>query len=81
MSTFLCLAPLPGLWRGRPYTHAWASMLVVFYVGGLLAEGVSDPLHRTVAFALAALATAEFIALMLYVRFRAVEQRRAASGS
>ena len=70
------LAPLPGLWRGRPYTHAWASMLVVFYVGGLLMEGVSNPGHRAVAFGLAALAAAEFVALVLYVRFRAVDQRR-----
>ena len=70
------LLPLPGLWRGRPYTHAWAAMLVVFYVGALLAEGWARP-ERAPWFALAGLATLEVIALMLYVRFRAVDARRA----
>ena len=73
------LLPLPGLWRGRPYTHAWAAMLVVFYVGGLLAEGWARP-ERAPWFALAGLATLELIALMLYVRFRGVEARRAQAG-
>lgn len=74
------LLPVPGLWNGRPYTFAWCSMLIVFYVGGFLMEAWSQPQRRVVAVTLAALATVEFIALMLYVRFRAVEARRAAQG-
>jgi uncharacterized membrane protein len=74
------LLPLPGLLRARPYTHAWAAMLVVFYVGGLLAEGWARPERAAAHFALAGLATLEVIALMLYVRFRAVEARRAQGG-
>lgn len=73
------LVPLPGLWRGRPYTHAWCAMLVVFYVGALLAEGWARP-QRGPWFGLAGLATLEVIALMLYVRFRAVDARRALAG-
>jgi uncharacterized membrane protein len=73
------LLPLPGLWRGKPYTHAWSSMLVVFYVGGFLAEAWADPAGATRAVALASLAAAEFIALVLYVRFAAVDRRRAAA--
>jgi len=74
------LAPLPGLWRGRPYTHAWASMLVLFYVGGFLMEAWARPHRAALSIALAALAAGEFCALLLYVRFRAAEARRAAQG-
>lgn len=73
------LLPLPGLWRARPYTHAWCSMLIVFYVGGLLAEAWANPESATRAFALALLAAAEFIALVLFVRFAAVDRRRASA--
>jgi uncharacterized membrane protein len=67
------LAPLPGLWRGRPYTYAWASMLVVFYVAGLLVMG------RPLTLALAIVAALEFCALVLFVRARSLEARAAAA--
>jgi uncharacterized membrane protein len=73
------LLPLPGLWRGKAYTHAWCSMLIVFYVGGLLAEAWANPAGASRAFALALLGAAEFVALVLYVRFAAVDRRRAAA--
>ena len=66
------LAPLPGLWRGRPYTYAWASMLVLFYIAGLVVYRGPPTL------ALAALGALEFLALVLFVRARSVEARRAA---
>lgn len=71
------LAPLPGLWRRRPYTYAWCSLLLAFYVGAFLMEAWAQPPRAPVAIALALLAAAEFCALLLYVRFRAVDQRRA----
>lgn len=74
------LLPLPGLWRRKPYTHAWCSMLIVFYAGGLLAEAWANPETAARAFALASLAAAEFVALVLFVRFAAVDRRRAAAG-
>lgn len=67
------LLPLRGLWLGRAYTYAWCSMLVVFYLGVLLAD------RRPAALALAVVAATEFLGLMLYVRARSVEQRRAAT--
>jgi uncharacterized membrane protein len=67
------LAPLPGLWRGHAYTYAWASMLVLFYIGGLLV--FRDPL----TLALAVVGAVEFLALVLYVRARSVEAKRAAA--
>lgn len=70
------LLPLPGLWRARPYTYAWAAMLLSFYAAALLAEGYARPAHQLPAFALAGVAGLEFLALILFVRFRAVERRR-----
>jgi uncharacterized membrane protein len=66
------LAPLPGLWRGHAYTCAWASMLVLFYIGGLLV------FRGPLTLPLAAIGAAEFLALLLYVRARSVEAKRAA---
>lgn len=71
------LAPVRGLWRGRPYTYAWASLLVVFYAGAFLMEAYTHHARSGAALGLAALAAAEFCALLLFVRLRAVEARRA----
>jgi uncharacterized membrane protein len=67
------LAPAPGLWRGHAYTYAWASMLVLFYIGGLVV------FRGPLTLALAAVGAAEFLALVLYVRARSVEAKRAAT--
>ena len=74
------LAPLDGLWRGRSYTFAWCSLLVVFYVGGLLAEGYATPSHRAAMFLLALVAAVEFVALLLFVRVTAALRRAATAG-
>lgn len=71
------LLPLRGLWLGRPYTYAWGSMLLVFYVALLLAEATANPARRPFVLALAVIAAIEFCALLLYVRARSVEARRA----
>lgn len=71
------LAPLPGLWRGRPYTYAWASLLLVFYAGGLLVEATG---RSPMAIAMACVAALEFCGLLMFVRARAAEIRRAAAG-
>jgi uncharacterized membrane protein len=67
------LVPAPGLWRGRPYTYAWSSMLLLFYIAGLLVD------RRPLALALAGIGAVEFIVLLLFVRARAVEAKRAAA--
>lgn len=68
------LLPLPGLLRGRAYTHAWATMLLTFYVGGYLAAGYFDPAHKWRCFGIALLAAIDFVALNLFVKFLAREQ-------
>lgn len=69
------LLPLPGLLRGRAYTHAWATMLLTFYVGGYLAAGYFDPSHKWRCFGVALLAALDFVALNLYVKFLSRERR------
>jgi uncharacterized membrane protein len=70
------LVPLPGLYRGRSYTYAWCSLLLVFYLGGFLMEAYTHPARKPVALGLSVFALVEFCALMLFVRFAAVERRR-----
>ena len=70
------LAPLPGLWRGKSYTYAWASMLITFYCAGLLAEAYMRSSHAQEFRTLAAIAALEFVSLILFVRLRATEVRR-----
>jgi uncharacterized membrane protein len=71
IAALLLLLPLPGLLKGRAYTAAWASMLLAFCSALLLAEGYANPAQKTLAFALAFLAVADFIALILFVRISA----------
>ena len=70
LAALLLAPPLPGLMRERLYTYQWASMLVVFYCAMWLAEGWVDRDGRGHAFAIAALAAADFVSLVLYVRLR-----------
>ncbi len=67
------LAAAPGLWRGRVYTFQWLSLLILFYIGGYVAAGYSEPLQRTGLFGMASFAALEFAAVVLFVRFRARE--------
>lgn len=78
------LAPLPGLLRRRTYTAGWACMLVVFYVGGLLAECVAMPQRHYVGTLLSVVAALDFVSLALFVRLsgrEAVAARRGSSGA
>lgn len=70
------LLPLRGLWQGRAYTFAWASLLLVFYAGAFVMEMASHPARAGPALVLAVLASLEFCALLLFVRLRRVEARR-----
>lgn len=60
--------PLPGLWRGRRYTYAWCSLLVLFYLGFGIVEAVATPATRAVAYVELAAAATLFVCALLYVR-------------
>ncbi|WP_051362307.1 DUF2069 domain-containing protein [Solimonas soli] len=72
-SALLLFVPLPGLLRGSLYTCKWASMLLVFYCALLLSGGYAAPAQRGLLFGLAALAAADFVGMVLFVRFSARE--------
>lgn len=80
MAAILCL-PLPGLWRGKPYTYAWSSMLIAFFVAGYLADGYARPATQLSAFAMASVAAIDFVAVMLFVRVNARETAAAAASA
>lgn len=80
MAAILCL-PLPGLWRGKPYTYAWSSMLIAFFVAGYLADGYARPASKLSAFAMASIAALDFVAVMLFVRVNARETAAAAAST
>ncbi len=82
LKTLPLLLPLFGLLRGRPYTHAWASMLVLpYFIEGVVltyqfrAESVS--LHATLPYALleALLCCVFIVSATFYARLRALELR------
>lgn len=68
------LLPAWGLWQGRVYTYAWASLLQVFYAGFLLLAALDGD---RVALSLALAAAVEFCAQVLFVRVRVAEARAA----
>ncbi len=71
-------AALPGLLKRHRYTAGWLTLLLSFYIAGLMSEAVAQPLRRLPGYLLAATATIEFISLVLFVRLAAREQAAAA---
>ncbi|WP_126453927.1 DUF2069 domain-containing protein [Sulfuriflexus mobilis] len=69
------LLPLQGLLHGRLYTHAWVHFLALFYftVGVMIAAANRE--ERWYAIAQVVLSIMLFMGSMLYVRYRAREQR------
>lgn len=61
------LLPLPGLWRGRAYTYAWTSLLVLVYLTFLIAEFWVGPGRQFAGPALFSAATL-FVACLLFVK-------------
>lgn len=69
---------LPGLWRGRPYTFKWMSLMIWFYVGEALVRVAGlTPVERLLAWHYLALSVALSIAVMWGAKaFRVAANRR-----
>ena len=69
------LIPLRGLLHGRLYTHAWTHFLALFYftVGVMIAAANLE--ERWYAIAQVVLSIMLFMGSMLFVRYRAREQK------
>jgi uncharacterized membrane protein len=69
LKTLPLLAPLFGILHGRRYTHQWASLLILAYLTEGLVRATSDTgAMRVMAGIEVLLATAFFVATVLYAR-------------
>lgn len=62
------LAPLPGLWSGRRYTHAWATLCVLPYLVVGITESIANADKRFWASAILGAALLLFFSLIAYLR-------------
>jgi uncharacterized membrane protein len=60
--------PTYGLWQGKRYTHAWATLCVIPYFIVGVTEAVADPAQKIWAAVCLALALLLFTALIAYLR-------------
>jgi uncharacterized membrane protein len=67
------LFPLPGIMKGKPYTHAWANFIVLFYVIHGLTIIYAEPHEWMYAIIELLLATGMFIGCAVYARKRGRE--------
>ena len=62
------LIALPGLFRGKVYTHAWTTLLSTMYVAWCAMEAYANPAVRWPALTAGSLAALWFVSSNLYVR-------------
>ncbi|KGY06886.1 DUF2069 domain-containing protein [Vibrio sinaloensis] len=67
------LLPLPGILAGKPYTHAWANFILMFYFLHGLTILYVDGGERWLAVVELLLATSAFLGNILYARARGKE--------
>jgi uncharacterized membrane protein len=72
------LLPLPGLVRGRAYTYAWTSLLVLFYIAWALTELLANPVARPAAYAAFFAGVLLFTGCVLFIR---LDKRERAAGA
>ncbi|MGF1683694.1 DUF2069 domain-containing protein [Photobacterium minamisatsumaniensis] len=67
------LLPLKGILAGKPYTHAWANFILMFYFLHALTLLCVDEGERWLALVELILTTSAFIANILFARMRGKE--------
>lgn len=70
------LFPLRGLLHGKPYTHAWVSMLALLYFTHGVIEAWSNRTERVYAWLEIFFSVLLFLGSMLYARWRARELKQ-----
>lgn len=61
---------LPGIVRGHPKTHFWASVLALFYCVHGIGEAVALPQDRPLALLEIALSVSLYVGALLYVKLK-----------
>ncbi|MGH8458264.1 MAG: DUF2069 domain-containing protein, partial [Nevskiales bacterium] len=74
------LLPLPGLIRGKAYTHAWTSLLSLLYLTWALTELLANPPARPAAYPAFFSALMLFSGCLLFVRLDRRERETAEPG-
>lgn len=69
------LIPMRGMLHGRPYTHAWASMLSLFYFCLGVMHAWSEPAARGYGLSLTAFSLMFFCGSIFYVRYSRPERQ------
>jgi uncharacterized membrane protein len=67
------LLPLKGIIQAKPYTHAWACFIVLFYFLHAITVLYAEPDYMLHAALELILATAMFVGCMMYARLRGQE--------
>lgn len=68
------LLPLPGILKGKPYTHAWANFILMLYFVHSLTTLWTHPDERLFALIELLLTTGAFIGATYYARYAGREQ-------
>ena len=67
------LLPITGVIKAKPYTHAWASFIVLIYLTHSLTVVYAVPVERLLAIIELILASTMFIGCCMFARFRGKE--------
>jgi len=65
------LLPLRGILHGRPYTHAWASFMMLFYFTHGVGEAYSSGFSSIYPWLEAFFSTLAFTAMILFIKYNA----------
>lgn len=75
------LPALPGMLRGRSYSFAWNSLVLLLYLALGITELLSNPAEQVYALAVLLLTALTFASSQLYVRGRGSRARGQAQGT
>lgn len=67
------LLPFKGIVQAKPYTHAWANFIILFYIIHGITVLYAVPLERSFALVELILASCMFTGCSLFARFRGKE--------
>jgi len=68
--------PLSGILKGRPYTYAWSSFLILLYFIHGVVEAYANPAARTLALLEVLISVAFYTGAVLFARLRGRELKQ-----
>lgn len=68
--------PLSGILKGKPYTHAWSSFLILLYFIHGIVEAYANPAARMLALLEVLISVAFYTGAVLFARLRGRELKQ-----